>query len=72
MLPIKCCNLQQLEGPRRLLRGARRLCLQVLTILALVLLAVETSAIRVFDQRHPLKREVGKVMRTRDGKFVSG
>jgi hypothetical protein len=35
------------------------------------LLTMETNAIRVFDQRHPLKREVGKIMRTRDGKFVS-
>lgn len=45
--------------------------LQALALLALGLLVAETSAIRLFDHKHPMKRAVGRRRRGRDGKYVS-
>lgn len=40
-----------------------------LALLALGLLVAETSAIRLFDHKHPMKRAVGRRRRGRDGKY---
>jgi hypothetical protein len=46
--------------------------LQALALLGtLLLVAEQASAIRLFDTRHPLKRQVGRLRRRGDGKIVS-
>ena len=62
---LRAVHFRQLPGPLFVCR------LQALALLALSLLVAETSAIRLFDHKHPLKREIGRPRQGGDGKFVS-